>query len=147
MRGGGLIRGSRGEIHEVFAINCGLCTCTWAELLAVQRGLIIAWASNYKQVIVSVDSEVVVKLLVRESPASSPFIHIIRRCQAFMARKEWVVKIEHCYRETNRAADWLANRGVFLDQKMTMFEAIPKDLHAILLEDHSGVAWSRSVPT
>lgn len=29
---------------------------------------------------------------------------------------------------------------------MVMFEAMPKDLHAISLEDLSGVAWSRVVP-
>lgn len=81
-----------------------------------------------------------------EPPAASPFIHIIRRCQALIARQDWVVIVEHCYRESNRAADWLANRGVHLEQKVVMFEAMPKDLHAISLEDLSGVAWSRVVP-
>lgn len=47
----------------MFALNCGVCTCTWAELLAVQRGLIIAWNKKYKKVVVAVDSEVVVKFL------------------------------------------------------------------------------------
>lgn len=30
---GGVIRGHRGELFEVFALNCGVCSCTRAELL------------------------------------------------------------------------------------------------------------------
>ena len=36
--------------------------------------------------------------------------------------------------------------GVHAVEKVVMIEAIPKDLHAILLEDLSGVAWNRMVP-
>lgn len=40
---GGLIRSHKGEVHEIFSLNCGTCTVTKAELLAVMRGLAIAW--------------------------------------------------------------------------------------------------------
>lgn len=39
---GGLIRGHRGEIYDVFAANYGVCSCTKAELLGVLRGLVVA---------------------------------------------------------------------------------------------------------
>lgn len=39
---GGLIRGHRGELYEVFASNCGIYSSTKAELLGVMRGLAIA---------------------------------------------------------------------------------------------------------
>ena len=95
--GGGLIRGPRGEIYEVFALNCGSCSCTKAELMAVLRGLQIAWEGNHKHVLVLVDSEVVAKILLSDAPASSPYIHIIKRCLSLIARKEWKIAIEHCY--------------------------------------------------
>lgn len=56
------------------------------------------------------------------------------------------MKISHCYREANKAADWLANHGVGLNQPLSLIEAVPKDLLAVLLEDTSGVAWPRMVP-
>lgn len=34
--------------------------------------------------------------------------------------------------------NWVANYGVHSDKKLLMFQAIPKDLHTILLEDLSG---------
>lgn len=68
---GGLIRGHHGELFEMFAMNCGVCTCTKAELLAVQRGMSLAWNSGHRRVQVMVDSEVVVRLLTEVCPATS----------------------------------------------------------------------------
>ena len=143
---GGLIRGYRGEVFEVFSINCGVCSCTRAELLAVLRGLSVAWNGGHRKLHVEVDSEVVVRLLTGDPPSSSPFIHIIRKCLALINREEWEVKVTHCYREANRAADWLANYGVNLQEKFVMLQAVPKDLHAVLLEDLGGVSWPRWIP-
>ena len=138
---GGLIRGHRGELFEVFAANCGECSSTQAELLVVMRGLIVAWNGGHRKVVVSVDSEVVLKLLEGDPPTNSPYIHIIRKCNALIQNNEWMVRIEHCYREANRAADWLANFGVALVTKFVLLEAVPSDLRSILLEDLGGVAW------
>ena len=60
---GGIIHGHRGELFETFAVNCGVCSCTRAELLAVLRGLSVAWNGGHRKVQVEVDSEVVVSLL------------------------------------------------------------------------------------
>lgn len=60
---GGLIRGHRGELFEAFVVNCGVCSCTRAELIAVLRGLSMAWNGGHRKVHVEVDSEVVVHLL------------------------------------------------------------------------------------
>ena len=106
---GGLIRWHRGELFEVFATNCGVCSSTKAELLGVLRGLCVAWNGGHHQVVVSVDSEIVVNLLGGDPPTNSPYIHIIRKCQALLKEREWKVTLEHSYREANKAADWLAN--------------------------------------
>lgn len=53
---GGLIRGSSGEF-EYFAVKCGVCTCTKAELMAVMRGLQIAWEGGHRKVHILVDFE------------------------------------------------------------------------------------------
>ena len=131
----------------MFALNCGICSCTRAELLGVMRGLAVAWNGGHRKVVVSIDSEVVVSLLKGDIPANSPFIHIIRKCHALINSREWVIKIEHCYREANKVADWLANYGVDMVEKFKFLEAVPVDLRAVLLEDLGGVAWPRMVPS
>ena len=143
---GGLIRGYRGELFETFASKCGSCSCTRVELLAVMRGLAVAWNGGHRKVHVEVDSETVVRLLEGDPPASSPYIHLIKKCRALISRVEWEVKISHCFREANKVADWLANHGVGLTENFVLLEAVPKDLHAVLLEDLGGVAWPRWIP-
>lgn len=143
---GGIIRGHSGELFEMFAANCGYCSSTRAELLAVVRGLVVAWNGGHRRIQLTVDSEVVVRALVDEVSPTSPFYHIIKKCKELVSRAEWRVSIQHCYREANRAADWLANYGVGLSPKMVLLEAAPAGLRAVLLEDLSGVALARMVP-
>lgn len=143
---GGIIRGYRGEMFEMFAANCGICSSTKAEFLAVLRGLTLAWNGGHKRVQLTVDSETVAKALVGDIAATSPYFHIITHCKSQIAKSEWEVTIHHCYREANRAADWLANYGVGLVPKMVILEAAPAGLRDVLLEDLSGVALARMVP-
>lgn len=143
---GGLIRGHRGELFEIFASNCGACSCTRAELLAILRGLSVAWNGVHRKVHVEVDSETVVRMLDGDPPTRSTYIHLIRKCRALISREEWEVKVTHCFREANRTADWLANYGVGLIEKFVLLEAVSKDLHVVLLEDLFRVTRSRMVP-
>lgn len=61
-------------------------------------------------------------------------------------KQDWEVVVSHCYREANRAADWLANYGVGLIPKLVIMEAAPVSLRTVLLEDVSGVVLLRRVP-
>lgn len=143
---GGLIRGHRGEVFDVFAARCGSCSSTKAELLGVLRGLAIAWNSGFTKVQLNVDSEIVVNLLLDTKIPNSPAFHLIRRCKSLINREGWEVTVHHCYREANRAADWLANYGVGMEQNLLIFEAVPLDLRTILLEDFGGMTIARLVP-
>ncbi|XP_056697666.1 uncharacterized protein [Spinacia oleracea] len=86
-------------------------SCTKAELLVVHRGLLIAWEEGHKKVQLSVDSEVVVKLLIERVQLHSPYFDIVRRCKELLEKADWEVTVSHCYREVNMATDWLANYG------------------------------------
>lgn len=57
--GGGLIRGHRDKLFEVFAINCGFWSSTKAELMAFMHRLLVAWDGGHRRVRV----EVILKLL------------------------------------------------------------------------------------
>nr|GEV34889.1 putative ribonuclease H protein At1g65750 family [Tanacetum cinerariifolium] len=59
--------------------------------------------------------------------------------------REWEVKLEHCYLEANRAADWLANHGCEQKEILLMFDSAPPNHGLILLEDIKGVSWHRII--
>lgn len=63
-----------------------------------------------------------------------------------LKRQGWEVSIQHCYREANRVADWLANYGVEMEQRLIIFEAVPVDLRNVLMEDLRGMTIARLVP-
>lgn len=71
--------------------------------------------------------------------------HIINHCRFLLKEEDWEVRLVHCYREGNRAADWLANQGVELDDRLQVITTIPNALGRILDEDLTGMAWPRLV--
>lgn len=85
---GGLIRGDQGALLGMFAENCGIASSTKAELLAVLQGLAYAGNKGYKKIILEVDSKVVANILIGDLQPSSPYYHIIRRCQEMVRKKE-----------------------------------------------------------
>lgn len=125
---GGIIRGSCGRSIGMYATNCGIASSTRAEFLAVLKGLALAWNTGQRKVVLEVDSVVVVCTLLGEDIPSSLYYHIIRRCKEMISKQAWVVEVQHCYSEANRAADWLANYGVGLNPKLGIMEAAPPSL-------------------
>lgn len=51
------------------------------------------------------------------------------------------MRLEHCYRESNRAANLLANIGVDQSNSLVIYDDPPTLLYGILFEDNSRVAW------
>lgn len=73
-------------------------------------------------------------------------MHTHAKCFELIDRLEWVAQVIHVYREGNRAADWLANHGVIQNVTSQILTLVPCNLHTILMEDISGVAFLRLVP-
>ncbi|KAL2896029.1 hypothetical protein RDABS01_037813, partial [Bienertia sinuspersici] len=46
--------------------------------------------------------------------------HILNHCRNCIRNPTWEVRLEHCYREGNKVADWLANRGVTQNERFCM---------------------------
>ncbi|KAL2935020.1 hypothetical protein RDABS01_018139 [Bienertia sinuspersici] len=74
-----------------------------------------------------------------------PNMQIIKLCKQLISKPEWTVIIFHCYRESNKAADWLANYGTSHSMNLMIEEVPYPELAAILSEDMQGVAWPRIV--
>ncbi|GJS34621.1 ALA-interacting subunit 3-like protein [Tanacetum coccineum] len=80
-----------------------------------------------------------------EDYSYSPAFYTVKKCRNILKSLDWKVKLEHCYREANRAADWLANHGCEQEERLCMFDSPPLDHGSIILEDVKGVALSRRV--
>lgn len=50
------------------------------------------------------------------------YSNIIQRCKKTISSQDWEVEIFHCYKQSNRAADWLANQGVIQNNKLELIQ-------------------------
>ena len=80
----------------------------------------MAWECKVSQLELEVDSEVVVGFLRTGISESHPLSFLVRMCYGFISR-DWIVRISHKYRETNRLADELANYAFFFASWFSVF--------------------------
>lgn len=93
-KGWGLIRGVQGEILGLFVADCGITSSTKDEVLAILKGLTLAWNKGMKIVILEVDSMVVTGLLLGELDHNSPNnYHIIHWCDEMVRKQGWKVEV------------------------------------------------------
>ncbi|KAG7556773.1 Reverse transcriptase domain [Arabidopsis suecica] len=141
---GGLLRDDSGNWGGGFAANLGYCSALVAELWGVYYGLFIAWERRAMRVEVEVDFQIVVGFLKKGISDSHPLSFLVRLCYGFLS-KDWIVRINHVYREANRLADGLANYAFSLPLGFHMFD-LPSDcVNSTMLEDVSGSTRPRNV--
>ena len=91
-----------------------------------------------------VDSAVVVGFLKTGIEETHPLSFLVRLCHGYLS-KDWIVRIDHVYREANRLADGLANYAFTLPLGIHSFDYIPPDVISILEDDVLGVSRPRHV--
>ena len=85
----------------------------------------MAQGLNVKNLILLVDSQLAVQWLSKEIITSHPCHYLLAECKRPVVSPHWKVRIAHCYREANRAADWLANRGVNIEGVTLFIDTLP----------------------
>ncbi|XVF10831.1 hypothetical protein REPUB_Repub07fG0217200 [Reevesia pubescens] len=90
-----------------FNKRIGIGSAFQAELQAIQLGLSLAWVRGYRSLIVESDCREAVLKLLHPVLDTDPHYHIILSCQSFL-NKDWQCSINHCFREANTCADFLA---------------------------------------
>ncbi|KAH9804404.1 putative ribonuclease H protein [Citrus sinensis] len=141
---GGLIRDYRGVWQISYCANLGCCSVTSAELWGLFHGLSIAWLHGYRRVIVEVDSRCILQLVSNSNPTINEHLSLITAIQELIGR-DWLIQMNHIYREANAAADFLATYSLVFPVGLHYFQSPPLNLLTILNNDVSGVAHSRLV--
>ena len=107
-------------------------------------GLYIAWEKGITRLERKVDLEIVVGFLTTEIDENHPLFFLIRLCYGFLSR-DWIVRICHVYRKTNRLADILANYAFTLPFGFHSFDIQLEFVSLILLEDINGSPYPRDI--
>ncbi|KAL9411534.1 hypothetical protein AB3S75_045186 [Citrus x aurantiifolia] len=141
---GGLVRDYRGVWQFGFCINLGACSVLTAEIWGLYHGLCMAWQRGFRRIWVEVDSKAVTQILENPTTPVNEHHSLILAIRELLSR-EWVVKVNHIYREANIAADFLASFSLSFPLGLQLLTVAPPNLQRILHNDMSGVAHSRLV--
>lgn len=138
--GGVLIRDHCGTFISALTANFGRCTAFRAEVMALVHGLKLARNLQISHLMIQLDNMACVQALQSTSSGSGECAHLINFCRSLISEANWEVKVEHVFREGNRAADLLANLGVTQLSRSELLEEPPLELSRIIDEDIRGVA-------
>ncbi|XP_042009113.1 uncharacterized protein LOC121757669 [Salvia splendens] len=130
---GGLVRGSDGGLLWAFRSPIVASSSFEAELLALIRGLEMAM-EFFTHIWIELDSAALVILLSSRQLGSVDLRHHMALIRSMIAQRH--VRFSHIYREGNRAADFLAGRGV-QTPALTYYDPIsaPRYLKALVRMD------------
>ncbi|XP_073051702.1 uncharacterized protein [Primulina eburnea] len=142
--GGGILRTDLGDWIMEFIYNIGWCSIEEAELWEVCKGLELAWNSGYKKISLGIDSQIVVKWLKKEETPRSCVVNLIATCLGLLARN-WKVRVNHIYREQNKAADFLASEALKYERGYKTIRNPPTGLQDIIDEDKMRIDSCRRV--
>lgn len=93
-----------------FSGHLGHKDILFTELIAMYKGLLLAWDQDYSQVACYSDSLLAIQLVqspLNQLHAYATVIQHIKDC----IRQNWTVRILHTLREGNSAADFMAKLG------------------------------------
>ncbi|WCJ38142.1 Polynucleotidyl transferase ribonuclease H-like superfamily protein [Euphorbia peplus] len=143
-RAGGVIRDHEGRWIAGFSFNIGICTAIQAEMWAILKGLELAWSLGISQLEVDCDSELAVHWINKKTGNSGLCNNLISACGNLLDRN-WLTKVTHSYRESNRVADKLANLALHLDYGVHNFQQCPNEVVSDLWYDIIGTTWPRTI--
>ncbi|KAH9791204.1 putative ribonuclease H protein [Citrus sinensis] len=141
---GGLLRDYNGNWLMGFTVNLGMCSVLSAELWGLLHGLKVAWDYGFRHLQVGVDNKNVMLLLERAHPPANENAILVKTIRELLAR-DWIVHMEHVYREANSAADFLASYSLTKPLGLHVLPSPPPDIIGLLCNDAYGIAHSRLV--
>ena len=139
---GGILRNDQGNWLVGFAMNLGNYSALVAEIWGAWKALNLAWKKGYRKIILEMDSKVAIQLITNgtnSTNAATRLVLDIRR----MLKLDWMVQVNHVFREGNRAADTLANISIRLPLGLHEMEVVPKEVLDIVYQDAVGVSFDR----
>jgi ribonuclease HI len=139
---GGLIRNADGAWVHGFYGNLGVTNILHAELMAIYKGLLLAWERNIKDLWCYSDSRTAIKLITEPVDEWHHYAAILNNIKDILNR-DWHVSILHTLREGNACADYLAKHGANNNEVFSSIAIPPAGLNLFLLADACGTSFLR----
>jgi ribonuclease HI len=139
---GGLIRNTDGGWVHGFFGNLGHTNILHAELMAIYKGLLLAWDLNIKDLWCYSDSVMAIKLITDPVDDWHHYAAILNNIKDIMKR-DWQVLLIHTLREGNACADYLAKQGATHTDVYSSIDIPPAGLNLALLADACGTCFTR----
>ena len=137
------MRDHLGQWISGFSLHLGIATNNMAEFAIVRRGLAMAWHMGFKFIQLELDSNVVLTWLTNKN-ASYPtnMMPLICDCKRLMDQ-DWVMQVQHIYREANECADALTKRGTHQQNLLTVYSNCPSFVYVYYIRDLAGLGVNR----
>jgi ribonuclease HI len=100
------------------------------------EGLKYAWQLGFRLVELHIDSQVVVKIIQECGATSSSCWSLVCRIRQLLER-DWKIKIQHSYRETNKCVDMLANIKCDSREHLLYYESCPTYFNLLFSTDNT----------
>ncbi|CAI0385655.1 unnamed protein product, partial [Linum tenue] len=142
--GGGLILDLSGKCLGAFVENLGVCTITRAKIMAAIRGLRVAWRNGYRKVLLQMDSTTAINILTSSEHMEHMYYILVQQLQELL-NKSWEVKISHIYREGNKVANFLVNKGHSISIGFHDFEVSDSGLSFWILYNTLDISQTRLI--
>ncbi|XP_028781415.1 uncharacterized protein LOC114737630 [Neltuma alba] len=120
---GNFLRGFIYKLDEGDALSAKLWTCL--------HGLKIAWDDGHRNVILESGATNVIELLNVEPKVCHADYNVLQEVRTLLSRN-WNVRLGYVNRECNKAADFLAKRGLEAMQGFHFVTNVPSELASIL---------------
>ncbi|CAL5417932.1 uncharacterized protein LOC114269753 isoform X1 [Camellia sinensis] len=140
---GGLLRDYNGDPICAYVSKIPINDIFLVELLAIWRGLVLALGQGIKVIWVESDSLSVVKTINKEQTYGPRASSYLKRIWLLLKKFE-KYEVSHSWRETNRAADYLAKMDLMGSDVVLWPVGFPDSLCSIINEDAQG-RWYRRV--
>ena len=103
----------------------------------------MAWHMGFKFIQLELDSNVVLTWLTNKN-ASYPtnMMPLICDCKRLMDQ-DWVMQVQHIYREANECADALTKRGTHQQNLLTVYSSCPNFVYVYYVRDLAGLGVNR----
>jgi ribonuclease HI len=138
---GGVLRNDTGVWMEGFAKGLGDATAYMSKLWGIYEGLRMARRGGVEKLELRSDSQVIVRSLQNNNNGSSIMGCALMKRIRDLLTGSWDVKIMHVFREANRCADMLANKGSEGNHEIEFFDHPPSWGRQIVDDDFRGVAF------
>ncbi|KAJ6416826.1 hypothetical protein OIU84_002664 [Salix udensis] len=114
------------------------------KLLAIAKGLKLAWDRGYRKIICHSDSKDALRLLSANQVGFHKYRALIFEIRELL-RRDWTVRIAHTFREANFCADFMAKFATSCDNGLMIWDEPPQGLQQLLLADIMGISFPRIV--